>query len=429
MQTLNIIFSDLTSFTSLLIIFAIIYCWGFKRRRYFILRLLIVPVYIVFSTNNAVTIRLNIIKIISALYSIPYINVFYIFNSIICVFILKFLFKEKYLDLAFIIIIAYISEHICSHVKQLAAWIIQGNETQWPLSSMITELLFAVIVAIVIRRLLKKYFDKGLLPHRKYQILFIVVALIAMMGISSYIYQKELFSVITNLYEIIISVLIFFFLFSIFEYSDKEYTEIVVKNLLDEQLKQLTTFNENYEFLNMKFHNLKKQINGLEEIMHGNAELKEIRNSVELHETNLDTGNTPLNIVIREYAITCRHKNIPYYCMIDGKALSFLSEEDIYGIFHNALSNAIEATEKCLPEERYVSVKVHKADNIVRINIENSFTGELLENDGLPVTTKTNKIGHGFGMKSIKYILKKYNGNTTIDVKNGIFKLNILFIL
>lgn len=429
MKIIEDIFGVITSFTCLMAVFSVVYCWGFERRKYFWLRLVLIPIYALFTTYNYVTFNLRITEAISWLYGIiPYINTFYILNAVLCVFILRFLFRENYLNLIFIVIIAYISEHMCSHVKQLSAWFIQGHETTLPLSSMITEVIFAILLAVVIKLLLKKYLDRGLIPRRKIQIIFMVVAIVALMGVSSYVYSHVLFSIVTNMYEILIAVLLFFLLFSIFGYSGKEHNEIVVKQLLDEQIKQTNSFNENYEFINMKFHDLKKQVRGLEEVMGETPEIHNIKTSIAVHETNLDTGNPSLNIVIREYAITCRRKNIQYYCMADGSALSFLCEEDIYGIFHNALSNAVEAAEKCDPGERYVSVTVRKHDEMVRITVENSFCGQVKFADGLPATTKQDKVGHGFGVKSIKYILKKYGGNMTISAEDGVYRLRILFM-
>lgn len=427
MEALRQILSVLVSYPALLILFSLVYAWGFERRRLFWLRLAVVPVYILLSTYNFITFRLHIINVIIWIYDvIPYINTFYIINAALCVFILKFLFKEKYSDLLFIVIIAFISEHISSHVKQLFAWIVQGHEITLPPSSMAVELVFAAALAVVIKFLLKKYFDRGLIPRRRLQIAFTLTAIAAAMGISSYIYSHELFSIESNLYEILVSLLLFFFLFSIFGYSDKEHTETVVKQLLDEQLKQTQRFNENYQFLNMKFHDLKKQVNGLEEMLGSTAQLERIKETIAVHETNLDTGSAPLNIVVREYAVTCRRKGIQFYCMADGAVIGFLSEEDIYGLFHNALSNAVEAAEVCPEGERYVSVKVHGSGAVVRIHFENSFCGAPLSRGGLPATTKKDKASHGFGMKSIRYILKKYGGNMTVSAEGGAWRLDVL---
>ncbi len=73
-------------------------------------------------------------------------------------------------------------------------------------------------------------------------------------------------------------------------------------------------------------------------------------------------------------------------------------------------------------------MKVQRSAGGVRINFENSFMGTTDLSGELPPTTKQNKVGHGFGMKSIKYILKKYGANMTVSGEDGVFKLNILFM-
>lgn len=223
----------LSSYTCLLMAFALTYSFGFERRRYFGIRLLAVPLFILIFTNNFITEKLHITEFFWYIYGlVQYVNMHYIVTAILCVLILFFLFREKLIKLIFIVIIAYISEHLCSHIKQLVAWIMQGHETTLPPYSMLTEILFAIVLAVVIKLLLKKYLDVGMLPRRKLIIAFMLVVIIALMGISSYVYSHVMFSVVTNLYEILIAILLFFLLFSIFSYSSKEHDEIVAKRLL-----------------------------------------------------------------------------------------------------------------------------------------------------------------------------------------------------
>lgn len=42
------------------------------------------------------------------------------------------------------------------------------------------------------------------------------------------------------------------------------------------------------------------------------------------------------------------------------------------------------------------------------------------------MTTKKDSINHGFGLKSIENIVKKYNGDLKICTNNNIFELNII---
>lgn len=58
---------------------------------------------------------------------------------------------------------------------------------------------------------------------------------------------------------------------------------------------------------------------------------------------------------------------------------------------------------------------------------ENYFNGTRRFEDGLPVTTKPDTSSHGFGMRSLRMIVKKYGGALTTYVTEDIFHLNIIF--
>ena len=427
MSILRNILSVLTSFNTILAVSAVIYCMNFEKRKYYLLRLLVVPIYIFFTTINVGTRAMGIDKVISMLYT-PYINTFYIVNVLIVVGLLKFLYKEKTVSLLFMTIVAYTSEHIASHMKQLFAFWIQGNADTLPTLSLVLELPVAALIVAGTVLLLKRYYNSVQFLKNKYRFAFIIIALIAMMSVSSYVYTAVIFSIATNIYEIIIGVLLYFFLFRLFEYSQSQHDKEIIDRLLDEQLKQTKSYNENYEFINMKFHDLKKQVAGLVETSGDSEKLRAISDSIAMHETNLDTGNSYLNIVIRQYALICARKNIQLYCMIDGKSLDFMDEEDIYGIFNNALSNAVEATEKCGDGTYYISVNVRQNGNIVSVTVENCYDDKLVADGKLFSTTKSMRIGHGFGLKSIEYSVKKYEGNLNVSAEDGVFKLNIIFL-
>ena len=59
--------------------------------------------------------------------------------------------------------------------------------------------------------------------------------------------------------------------------------------------------------------------------------------------------------------------------------------------------------------------------------IENSYVTAPEIIDGLPQTTKADKANHGFGVKSIKMIVEKYNGEIDFAIENDRFSLMILF--
>ena len=106
--------------------------------------------------------------------------------------------------------------------------------------------------------------------------------------------------------------------------------------------------------------------------------------------------------------------------------LNFLAPIDITTIFGNLLDNAIEATEKVEPSKRAISLNINQKGKLVLIYIYNTYQENLkIENNKL-ITTKKDSFNHGFGLKSIENIVKKYNGDLKISTNNNIFELNII---
>ena len=106
-----------------------------------------------------------------------------------------------------------------------------------------------------------------------------------------------------------------------------------------------------------------------------------------------------------------------------------MKSADVYSLFGNALDNAIEAVMKLQDKsKRVIGLKVYSVGGLVTVNIKNFYQGKIdLNAEGLPATTKSDKAYHGYGMKSIHMIVEKYDGNLSVQTKDEVFNLNILF--
>lgn len=105
-----------------------------------------------------------------------------------------------------------------------------------------------------------------------------------------------------------------------------------------------------------------------------------------------------------------------------------VKEVDLVKIFSNLSSNAFEA---CIKqngyEDKWINFKSYVKDGNFIIYQTNSFNGEIkMKNDQL-ITTKENKIEHGIGVESIKYIVNKAEGLTIIKVDND--KKEFVFLI
>lgn len=196
------------------------------------------------------------------------------------------------------------------------------------------------------------------------------------------------------------------------------------------QKEQYEMTGDTIENINRKCHDLKHQIRVLRTMEEGAEKeeyLNEIENDIMIYDTALQTGNKALDIVLMEKALFCKNHGINWTCMADGVKLDFMKVEDIYAVFGNALDNAVRAVMELEDQlKRVISVKIIIQNNILVIQIQNYFRGNLEFENGLPVTTKKDKRNHGYGMKSILYTAEKYNGTITVRTEKNIFMLQIL---
>lgn len=67
-------------------------------------------------------------------------------------------------------------------------------------------------------------------------------------------------------------------------------------------------------------------------------------------------------------------------------------------------------------------------NNFISILVENYFVDPAVFGaNNLSMTTKVNKENHGYDLKSIKMIVDKYDGSLTVQTKDDIFSLSVLF--
>ena len=74
-----------------------------------------------------------------------------------------------------------------------------------------------------------------------------------------------------------------------------------------------------------------------------------------------------------------------------------------------------------------IHFSVSKQKNFIFIQIENYCENELrIGEDQMPLTSKVNQKEHGYGMRSIKQAVEKYNGTMTYELVENWFELKIL---
>lgn len=209
-----------------------------------------------------------------------------------------------------------------------------------------------------------------------------------------------------------------------------EQDQAILHQMLHQQAKQQTLTKETVNLINLKCHDLKKQIKALRYLDYNerNALIGEITNAVNIYGSIAKTGNEALDLILTEKSLLCESKHIVIRYMVDPVSLSLMDSLDIWSLFGNALDNAIEAVEKEAEEQRAIRLDIRRKNQFLIICIENFCSRKIDFSDGLPITGKDTSF-HGYGTKSILYVVSKYGGNCTLTQDDGIFRVNILFPL
>ena len=154
--------------------------------------------------------------------------------------------------------------------------------------------------------------------------------------------------------------------------------------------------------------------------------IKELEEAVRKLDSSMDTGNAALDVLLSDAWQTCREKEIEWTCMADGSALQMMEPADLFVMLGNALDNAIEAAEQVSdPERRFLSVKIYTREKMSFIRVENYCETMPEIRQGIPVSTKPDPAGHGYGLRSIRSTAARYGGEVSITAADQIFTLQV----
>lgn len=103
------------------------------------------------------------------------------------------------------------------------------------------------------------------------------------------------------------------------------------------------------------------------------------------------------------------------------------SDMEICTLFSNLLDNAIEACEKIPNDKRWIQLNILRKSGMLYITISNSIKGRPSEKEGKLITNKENHQLHGYGIKSVQKIVRKYEGDFSYQIRESEFIVTITF--
>lgn len=179
-------------------------------------------------------------------------------------------------------------------------------------------------------------------------------------------------------------------------------TETAYYSILDEQNEQLKTV----------LHDEKNHLATIKSLAN-NDEVSEYIDSIygQIEVTSLfgNTNNKILDIIINKYKYICSQLGIEFYVSIKSSNLSEVENTDLTTLLGNIFDNAIEAAKNS--QRKKIDFSINKVNGMEVLTCKNTsdLKPRLVGND--LKSSKKSPGFHGLGIKSIKRIVKKYDGN------------------
>ena len=349
--------------------------------------------------------------------------------ALTCV-VCKLSYDEPMTEVLFCCSGAYATQDIARNVSRLVTTLFFGKEVaEW--ISIIVNLGSYVAVYVAIYYFVAK--PRAILDHhgdnRNRKVVISLAVIVLCIGMSRLTTDNanrdRLSSIAEAVYAIICCILVLYVQSGITENDDMRHEVAGMQELLRQERKQYELSKETINLINIKCHDLKHQISALRKNA-SEESIAEIERAVMVYDCTVKTGNDVLDVILTEKKLMCESKNIQMTCVVKGDLVSFMDATDIYSLFGNALSNAIESvSDEPLIDNRCIGVTVQSAGDMLFIHVENYFSGEIELENGLPVTRKDRDY-HGFGMKSMERIAYKYGGEISVVAAEEKFNLNVI---
>lgn len=211
--------------------------------------------------------------------------------------------------------------------------------------------------------------------------------------------------------------IICFFMMSILNNSHKAAEELSMLKQQDEIRKQYAeNVKYRYDEIRRIRHDMKQSYTVLETLLLENRTSEAIdyirsgKSAIAKTEVLVDVGNDFVNSLLNSKLSTAKQLGIEVICS-SVKDISGVEAVDLCTLLGNLLDNAIEAAEQCPLEKSLIEVKITSSDNKLVIQVTNSIKCSVLNENSELKSTKPNPMEHGFGVRSIRLIAKKYSGS------------------
>ncbi|MBQ3754788.1 MAG: sensor histidine kinase [Clostridia bacterium] len=434
----------------------IIYCglfsYSFKRRKFFVLRL-ILSIIVMGSITNSVAyglyygfthgietnlLNVELIRVVA--------NVISLLLGIGTLFVC---FNEKPTVILFAMIMGYACNGLGASAYAMFTGIIGIDTLYFAIYNDISPLSFGLFFAVHAVVFFALYFtcarefaktaktiDKKVSQSIIGMFVFFTLIMTGIQGSNLFntAYNESMLDAVAYTFNGIVALIYIIIIFSlrfILVWAHTTQEKEAEKAFYDSYKEKVELQAQNMELINLKCHDMKHQLRSMLEGQNLDSEfIEETQKAISIFDAQVKTGNDTLDTLLTQKSLLCDSQKIQLTIMLDGSALSFMSAQEINSFFGNAIDNAIEYLLTVDEDKRFIRISSAQNGSIFTIRVENYCETPLkFRANGLPETTKEDNGYHGFGTKSIKTIAQKYGGDASFERRDDLFVVTAIFML
>lgn len=253
---------------------------------------------------------------------------------------------------------------------------------------------------------------------------------VAIQGLNNWYYYLNL---LVRVYDMVCSIMVMSMLLLVSSRNHMLREVEIMKDINYRQQRHYEISQEYRDVINMKMHDLKKFfLSNTSVVQKQGAQAEQlIHDTLSQYDALFSTGNQAIDAILNEKSLYCSQRGIALNCLVDGSAVGHMEYVDIYSLVGNIMDNAIEAVEKIDTDtlSKSITLDISKQGSMTVIRQINQFSGEREYTDNLLKTSKPGNYEHGFGMRSIRYVVQQYGGHMSVNTQNQTFSLTILLPL
>ena len=139
--------------------------------------------------------------------------------------------------------------------------------------------------------------------------------------------------------------------------------------------------------------------------------------------TYVNVGNSLLSYIINSKLSMAKEQGIEIKAEIENLSFSYMDSVDFSSLLNNMLDNAVNGALESEGKKLEVNIVSEKGFDV--ITVKNSIDGSVLK-DNPELASSKEEPGHGYGMKQMKAVTEKYEGNIDIYEKDGMFVVSVM---